>query len=656
LHRRLADLVPAREAVRHLAAAGEAELAYRTAVRAADAAAGTTDRAELLLLACDLAGHRAEETVRLAAASAALHAGRPGACLRVLEADVLTADPTAGPEHWPGRHGRAAAVLRAEALVQTGAPAAAVAAISAISDTEPADTEPADTGSADTGSAGGGSAGGDRAGGGWPADLLGARDRVLLLGALANGPDAAVAVLGPILARHGDTPAHAGLRAAIAAVRAATRQAGWEYGLASAAAAAGGADDVLAARWSAWLLVETLAADGRLAAAGVAATAAGHACAADLAYSWQTRFVAAALWYTALRGDQVADQTTDENPNGPNNGDTVVRRATDLTDRTVPAIARGYAAAAASLVEADSGLLASARSRLAAVGAQPAATAAVLDWVRREAAWLDGQPDLSTATVAVLSPGPPAGPAAAETDAASSTLIGGLLHITARWARYDTDAGHVPGSRLPSPNVGADVVGSELPGPDIRGRDTGDHGAGRPDPGDRGSDPHIGDPAHPARIPAVAATLRAWAAVDQPALFDGAGAAWHTVARREEIRCLLAHGLLDPEPTGAVPPLLRAERLAGDAGLVVLLGRVRRALRRHAIHRDTRGRRTTGEELTDRERDVLGLVAHGEPTRRIAARLGIARETVETHIRAGMRKLGARTRTEAAALALEELA
>jgi DNA-binding CsgD family transcriptional regulator len=48
-------------------------------------------------------------------------------------------------------------------------------------------------------------------------------------------------------------------------------------------------------------------------------------------------------------------------------------------------------------------------------------------------------------------------------------------------------------------------------------------------------------------------------------------------------------------------------------------------------------------------------VASGEPTRRIAGQLGISAETVETHVRSGMRKLGARTRTEAAALALEVL-
>jgi DNA-binding CsgD family transcriptional regulator len=78
------------------------------------------------------------------------------------------------------------------------------------------------------------------------------------------------------------------------------------------------------------------------------------------------------------------------------------------------------------------------------------------------------------------------------------------------------------------------------------------------------------------------------------------------------------------------------------------------ALRRYAVRRDVRGRRA-GDDLTDRERGILRLVAEGEPTRRIAGRLGISKETVETHIRSGMRKLGARTRTEAAAIAIEVL-
>jgi DNA-binding CsgD family transcriptional regulator len=540
LHRRLATVVPPREAARHLAAAGAAAEAYTVAVDAAAATASSGERAELLLLACELPGITPSGEVRLAAGRAALVAGRPQACLRVLgdEKAPVPVDPSAYP---------AAAVLRGEALLQTGAAAAARAAVADVPD----DAGP---------------------------DIVGGRDRLRLLGLLGGGAATAAEAAAEearIRARHGDEPAHLGLRAALAAVRAAARAPGWEYALASAAAAAGTGGDPLAARWSAWLLVETLTADGRLADAAAAAGTAGNACAADLAYSWQTRFLAAQLWCTALRGTDL---------------DQVSSRAGDLTDRTLPAIARGYAAAAVSLTEADGGLLASARGRLAEAGRGPAG--AVVDWVAREAAWLDGQPELAAAP-----PGAGAGP-----------LLDGLRLITAHWAAHDT---------------GAPAAGDE---------------AGR------GTD---------LPLPVVRDTVAAWAARNADGFAAVAGR-WHDVARREEVRALLAAGLLDEQADRAVPALLQAEKLAEEAGLVVLLGRTRRALRRHAVRRDTRGRRA-GDELTDRERDVLRLVAKGEPTRRIAGQLGISRETVETHIRAGMRKLGARTRTEAAALAMEAL-
>lgn len=545
LHRRLAAVVPPREAARHLAAAGAAAEAYTVAVDAARATDSSGERAELLLLACELPGVEPAGEVRLAAARAALVAGRPQACLRIIGG--------AGPLPVAPADRAAAAVLRGEALLQTGAAAAARAAV----DDVPDDAAP---------------------------DVVGGRDRLRLLGLLdRSGPRADSGTddeEARIRARHGDEPAHLGLRAALAAVRASTRAPGWEYGLATAAAAAGTGGDPLAARWSAWLLVETLAADGRLADAAAAAGTAGAACAADLAYSWQTRFLAAQLWCTALRGADLDD---------------VAGRAGDLTDRTLPAVARGYAAAAVSLTEADGGLLASARGRLAEAGRGAGRTAAapVVDWVAREAAWLDGQPELAVAGAAVE---PAAGP-----------LLDGLRQITAHWAAYDTGHPAPPGS-----------------GP--------------------------GTPPAPA---VLAGTVAAWSARSADGFATAAGG-WHDVARREEVRCLLAAGLFDDNADRAVPALLQAEKLAEEAGLVVLLGRARRALRRHAVRRDTRGRRA-GDELTDRERDVLRLVAQGEPTRRIAGQLGISRETVETHIRAGMRKLGARTRTEAAALAIEAL-
>jgi DNA-binding NarL/FixJ family response regulator len=256
----------------------------------------------------------------------------------------------------------------------------------------------------------------------------------------------------------------------------------------------------------------------------------------------------------------------------------VLRRAADLTDRTLPAAARAYATAATALVEADTGLLAAARARLAAGPADHPATA----WVAREAAWLDGQPDR----------------AAQPAQATGGGLLHGLHEITARWAAYDTQT------------AGAAAIPAGLPD-------------------------------------AARRTLLAWATGTG---FAAAADAWTPTAVRERIRCLLAAGAHEADPQRAVPPLLAAEELADAAGLTVLAGRARRLLRRHGVHRDVRSPRS-GAQLTNRETDVLRLVAAGEPTRRIAGQLGISAETVDTHIRAGMRKLGARTRTEAAALA-----
>jgi DNA-binding NarL/FixJ family response regulator len=61
--------------------------------------------------------------------------------------------------------------------------------------------------------------------------------------------------------------------------------------------------------------------------------------------------------------------------------------------------------------------------------------------------------------------------------------------------------------------------------------------------------------------------------------------------------------------------------------------------------------------LTDRERQVLALVADGLPVAAIAEQLMLSGETVRTHIRNAMRKLGAHTRTHAVveALRAEEL-
>ena len=60
------------------------------------------------------------------------------------------------------------------------------------------------------------------------------------------------------------------------------------------------------------------------------------------------------------------------------------------------------------------------------------------------------------------------------------------------------------------------------------------------------------------------------------------------------------------------------------------------------------------EELTRRECEILHLVALGQSSRQIADRLVISTETVRTHVRNAMAKVGARTRAQLVAIALSD--
>jgi DNA-binding NarL/FixJ family response regulator len=57
------------------------------------------------------------------------------------------------------------------------------------------------------------------------------------------------------------------------------------------------------------------------------------------------------------------------------------------------------------------------------------------------------------------------------------------------------------------------------------------------------------------------------------------------------------------------------------------------------------------ERLSERERDVLGLLADGLTNREIAGRLVLSEKTVRNHVSSVLRKLGFRHRTEAALFA-----
>jgi NarL family two-component system response regulator YdfI len=88
---------------------------------------------------------------------------------------------------------------------------------------------------------------------------------------------------------------------------------------------------------------------------------------------------------------------------------------------------------------------------------------------------------------------------------------------------------------------------------------------------------------------------------------------------------------------------------AAAEGLTVLGTDVAKTLTERLPHSGGMARLMPAEELTDRELEVLKLLAEGIGNRAIAARLGISEHTVKFHISSILGKLSASNRTEAVA-------
>jgi len=135
----------------------------------------------------------------------------------------------------------------------------------------------------------------------------------------------------------------------------------------------------------------------------------------------------------------------------------------------------------------------------------------------------------------------------------------------------------------------------------------------------------------------------------------GAGAAAVLLIRNpaaEPVAEALRAGLKAVLPSGIDGPEIRAAIEAAALGLTVLestsLDLVLRAPSRPV--KGTSG--TLVEPLTERELEVLGLVAAGLGNKEVAARLEISEHTVKYHVASIMGKLGAGSRTEAVTLGI----
>jgi DNA-binding NarL/FixJ family response regulator len=116
------------------------------------------------------------------------------------------------------------------------------------------------------------------------------------------------------------------------------------------------------------------------------------------------------------------------------------------------------------------------------------------------------------------------------------------------------------------------------------------------------------------------------------------------VAESEDVRAALAAALRASPAFEVVDAGAAVADVAGDIELVIVARERRLGSRvRDVLDHDA----ASAPVLTQRERQILALLADGFGNKQIAARLGISTNTVKTHLELLFDKLDVSTRTEA---------
>jgi DNA-binding NarL/FixJ family response regulator len=136
-------------------------------------------------------------------------------------------------------------------------------------------------------------------------------------------------------------------------------------------------------------------------------------------------------------------------------------------------------------------------------------------------------------------------------------------------------------------------------------------------------------------------------------------------SRYEQIEVVVLTSFVDEEEVHAALAAGASGYVLKDADVEEVAGAIRAAhegelhldsavARRLTASMRARERDDPGAELTSREREILRMVAAGQPNKQIAAELVISERTARTHVSNILRKLNLSSRTQAALWAVRE--